>query len=102
MRTLEFVVDKQTLTKHGDFNGLVVGSKGYLQAWFKFTGDWAGYRKVAVFTCASGEYPVLLQGGPCTIPDEVTACATFKVRVVGRKDKYDLTTGRVTVIQRRH
>ena len=102
MRTLTFIVDKQMVTKQGDFGGLIAGTKGYLHAWFRFSADWSGTRKVAVFTCSTGEYPVLIVGGTCAIPDEVAACLTFKVYVVGRKNGQDITSSRVTVIQRRH
>lgn len=103
MRTLMFVVNKQHIEKQGDFSGLVAGSRGYLNASFKFSNDWAGYRKVAVFTCKSGEYPALIVGDRCAVPDEAAACPTFKVHVVGRGSSGDtVTSGRTTVIQRRH
>lgn len=102
MRTLSFVVDKQNLSKHGDFDGLVAGTKGYLHAWFRFSNDWAGSKRVAVFTCDKGTYPMLITGGTCVIPDEVTACSTFKVHVVGRRGDEDLKSSRVTIIQRRY
>lgn len=102
MRTLAFLVENQTLSKHGDFSGLVAGSKGYLHCWFRFSSDWAGYRKVAVFTCPTGEYPVLIVGGTCAVPDEAAACTSFKVHVVGRRNNDDIKSGRATVIQRRH
>ena len=103
MRTLEFVVDKQNISKQGDFSGLVAGTKGYLQARFSFSVDWASYRKGAVFTCCDGEFAALIEGGVCKVPDEAAACTTFKVHVVGRKsDGSEITSGRTTIIQRRH
>lgn len=102
MRTLNFVVDKQVLRKQGDFSGLVAGSHGYLQAQFSFSGDWSGYRKVAVFRCNGAEYPVLLSGNSCNVPDEAAAEPTFKVYVVGKRSDSQLRSGHVTVIQRRY
>ena len=102
MRYLDFVVDKQNIKKQGDFSGLVAGTKGYLLARFSFTSDWSRHRKVAVFTCRDGEHPVLLSGGVCQVPDEVAACGTFKVHVVGARGDDTIMSGRTTVIQRRH
>lgn len=102
MRVLEFAVDKQNITKRNDFSGLIAGSKGYLKARFSFSSEWNGYRKVAVFTCKTGEYPVLINGCMCDVPDEAAACNSFKVHVVGRRGNETMTSGRVTVIQRRY
>lgn len=102
MHTLQFRVDKQTLTKQDGFDGLVAGTRGYLRARFAFSTDWAGHRKVAVFSCAAGEFAVLISGNICDVPDEVAACSSFKVRCVGRSDTSTLTSTRVTVIQRRY
>lgn len=102
MRTLNFMVDKQILRKRGDFSGLVAGSHGYLLAQFSFSSDWSGYRKVAVFRCNGAEYPVLLSGNSCSVPDEAAAEQTFKVYVVGKRGDSQLRSGHVTVIQRRY
>lgn len=102
MRTLTFVVDKQTLRKSGDFDGLVAGTHGYLRAQFSFSGDWSGYRKVAVFKCRGAEYPVLLAGNACNVPDEAAACTSFRVYVVGKHGDTRLSSGIATVIQRRY
>lgn len=103
MHNLVFVVNKQNIEKREGFDGLVAGTKGYLQARFVFSSDWAGYRKVALFTCRNGEYPVLLSNtGTCPVPDEAAACSSFKVRIIGRRTDDTVTSGRVTVIQRRH
>lgn len=100
-RILNFAVDKQTLSKTGDFNGLVAGTKGYLVAMFNFSSDWQGYNKAAVFVCKNGDYPARIAGGTCLVPDEAAACASFKVYVVGRKGNATIRSSRVTVIQRR-
>ena len=103
MHRLTFVVNGQNLVKLKGFDGLVAGTKGHLQAHFTFTGDWSGLRKVAVFTCRSGEYPVLITNNTCMVPDEVAACESFKVHIVGKLlDGGKLPSSRVTVIQRRH
>lgn len=104
MRVLDFVVNKQNISKAPDcdFSGLIMGSSGYLQARFTFSPEWAGYRKAAVFTCRTGKYPVLVKGCVCNVPDEVAACSSFKVQVVGKRGDEVLPSGPVTVIQRRH
>ena len=102
MRVLDFKVNKQTISKHGDFSGLIAGTRGYLRARFAFSSEWANSKRVAVFSCADGEFPVLLKGNMCDVPDEAAACLSFKVRVVGRHDNDTMTSSRVTVIQRRY
>ena len=42
MRTLQFKVDGQNLSKDGDFSGLIAGTKGYLYAEYNFDGEWGG------------------------------------------------------------
>lgn len=101
MRILEFDVDKQKMTKQGDFSGLIAGSKGYLKARFSFSSEWNGYRKAAVFKCPTGEYPVLINGCMCDVPDEAAACTSFKVHVVGKRGGEMIKCAHVTVIQRR-
>ena len=103
MQVLDFVVNKQSISKspNCDFSNLIAGSKGYLQARFTFTKEWSGYRKAAVFICRTGEYPVLIDGGMCAVPDEAAACSSFKVTVVGKRNNDTITCGRATVILRR-
>lgn len=52
MRTLCFIVDGQKLACDPvcDFSGLVSNSRGYLLAKFRFSADWKGCKKVALFT----------------------------------------------------
>jgi hypothetical protein len=100
-RVLDFSVDKQKLSKTGDFSGLVAGSQGYLLARFATSSDWLGYIKAAVFTCEQGEFPERVIGGTCKVPDEAAACSSFKVHMVGRKGDTTIKSSRVTVIQRR-
>lgn len=101
MRVLDFAIEKQNIRKHGDFTGLVAGSKDYLQARFSFSSEWNGYRKAAVFTCQTGEYAEPINGCMCKVPNEVAAQCSFKVHVVGRRGDEGLLSARATVIQRR-
>lgn len=49
MRTLQFKVSGQSLSKDGDFSGLIAGTKGYLYTAYNFDGEWDGCKKAAVF-----------------------------------------------------
>lgn len=103
MRLLDFVVDKQSICKstNCDFTGLVAGTKGYLYARFGFSAEWRSIKKVAVFKCDSGEYPVIIKHGMCRVPDEVAAATSFKVTVIGRNNNKTMTCSHATVVQRR-
>lgn len=100
-RVLDFSVDRQRLSKDGDFSGLVAGSRGYLLARFSFSSDWQGYNKVAVFSCGDAEYPACITGGVCNVPDEAARRQSFRLYVAGRKGDTVIKSSRVTVIQRR-
>lgn len=86
MRTLCFIVDGQQLKRDPDcdFSGIVSNSKGYLQARFRFSRDWVGCKKVAIFTGIAGDKMVPLKNDACTIPDEVLTGGTVLVSVVGQ------------------
>lgn len=102
MRDLNFKVSGQKLSKEGDFDDIVVGSKGYLRACFAFNSEWKGFAKVAVFKPKDGdEVPAKINAsGECMIPDSVTDGAYIKVRVVGKnKDGQMITTGTVSFLQ---
>lgn len=103
MRILDFIVDKQCISKSPacDFSGLVGGTTGYLTARFKFSSEWNGYKRAAIFKYNGSNYPVALKNNMCEIPPEVTE-GSFKVTVGGiDKDGRKLTCDWVTVIQRR-
>ena len=102
LRTLNFEVNRQRITKSGDFNDIVAGSKGYLHASFVFSDDWDGCAKVAAFYDIDGnEYAVLIKNDECDIPDEVTDGRKFKLRLIGVKsDDYKIQTNDVTVFQK--
>lgn len=104
MRTLRFIVEDQIIKQdpNCDFNDLVPGTKGYLQAEFVFSPEWNGFVKVATFHSIMGkEYPpqVLKDGKTCTIPVEALKRRTFKVGVIGKKNGVNMTTNKVAVSQ---
>lgn len=103
MRVLDFNVDRQTISKSDtcDFSGLIAGSSGYLFARFKFSQEWTGYHKVAVFSNKSGEYPTKIRGGICEVPAEALTEDMFKVTVIGKRGSKYLPCDSTSVNQRR-
>lgn len=99
MRTLQFKVAGQKLSKDGDFSGLVAGTKGYLQTAYNFDREWNGCKKAAVFLRYDKEYPVPVMNGKCAVPDEITGYKRWKVYLVGEKARYRITTNEVEVKQ---
>lgn len=101
MRTLEFIVNTQLLSKSPecDFNHIVSGTSNYLTAHFAFSPEWDGCAKCASFWRGSKEYAVLLRNDMCRIPPEVLTGATFRVSVVGQFENYRITTNRVVIRQ---
>lgn len=88
MRTLQFIVEGQRLKPDpaSDFGGIVSNSRGYLRARFRFSADWAGCKKAAIFTGPDGEEAVALDGsGCCMIPDIALTGTVVQVSVVGQK-----------------
>lgn len=103
-RILRFIVEGQIVKRDPecDFDNLVPGTEGYLQAEFSFSKEWNGYVKAAAFFSIMGkEYPpeILKNGTRCTIPAEALKHRTFKISVVGRKDSNKLTTNKITITQ---
>ncbi len=101
MRTLKFIVDGQTLRPDPacNFDGLVPGSTGYLQAEFDFSAEWANRAKVVGFFSNLGkeyEPQVLKNGKYCVIPSEALAKSIFKVQIIGQ----DLSTHKLIVHQK--
>ena len=94
MRVLDFIATGQTLLRDPacDFGGIVAGSRGYLRARFHFSREWAGCKKVAVFTCKGKDYPAPLELNMCDIPEEALAGSAVQVYVVGRRPGYQITT----------
>lgn len=103
MRTLNFIVNAQAIEKDPscDFSGIVSGTKGYLQAEFNVSKEWAGCKMAAVFSCLGKEYPQPIMNGMCKIPEEALKWDKFGVRVVGQKENYRITTGEIKVNQER-
>lgn len=101
MRTLDFIVNAQLLSKSPecDFEDIVSGTSGYLTAHFTFSSEWDDCVKCASFWRGGKEYAVLLSNDICSIPSEVLTGATFKVCVVGQRKNYRITTNRVVVRQ---
>lgn len=105
MRTLEFIVEGQSirLNPDCDFDGLVPGTAGYLQAKFTFSPEWDDCVKVAAFFSNLGrEFParIITSEGTCPIPAEALKQSIFKVQVIGRHYDKTLTTNKVKVYQR--
>lgn len=107
MRLLKFIVNGQIIEKDPscDFDNLVPGSDGYLQAEFKFSPEWKDTVKIASFHSVLGkEYePQFIQFGKiCKIPAEALERRTFKISVTGvSKDggKTSIKTNKVAVCQ---
>lgn len=102
MRNLNFKVTGQKLSKEGDFENIVVGSKGYLKACFTFDSEWRGFAKVAVFKSnTSDEVPAKINAeGWCLVPDAVTDGAYISVKVLGKSKTVPLmTSGTVSFLQ---
>ena len=102
MRTLQFLVVEQSLTKSGDFSNIVKGTKGYLKCSFVFKGiSWIGVKAIAVFEANGKEFAVKIDAnGAYLVPDEVTDFDHFKVCVHGFKNTYKIVTNKSLVEQR--
>lgn len=103
MRTLEFNVNKQRLTKKSecDFSGIVAGSKNYLEAKFYFSPEWDECsRKVASFWNGDEEHAAFLNAdNTCVIPHEALTSNKFSVSVIGVNSSYRIGTNRSKVNQ---
>lgn len=108
MRTLEFNVSKQELSKKPgcDFSNIVAGSYGYLRAQFNFSGEeWENCEKSAHFWKDGQCFRVkLTEDGLCEeIPYQALRDKFFEVSVVGKrqgsKDRYFIETNKYKVKQ---
>lgn len=81
---LKFYVKNQTLV-YNQKEQTASGSKNYLYADFKFSNEWSGLSKTAVFVSADEtlRYHMLLEDGRCAVPSEVIAEGGFYVSVFG-------------------
>lgn len=104
MRVLEFIVDGQILTKNPscDFENIVSGTEGYLQAHFSFSPEWNGFVKAASFWRGNRECtPQLLEDGyTCVISADALTGSSFGVSIVGKKGTQVISTDRVEVKQK--
>lgn len=103
MRTLKFIVNGQLIEKDPkcNFEGLVPGSTGYLQAEFSFSNEWKGFAKAASFRSVLGnEYPpqMLKDGKTCIIPEEALKKRWFFIKIHGLKNDEMLVTNKVSVV----
>lgn len=101
MRRLIFNIDKQKLSRDStcDFSDIVRGTSDYLMVKFNFSPDWNRCVTVAVFGVADAEYPVAIVNNECLIPAEVLAGDSFRINVVGQRNKYRILTNTCTVWQ---
>lgn len=104
MRTLKFIVEGQIikLDPTCDFNDIVPGTEGYLQAKFDFSSEWDGCAKVAAFwRNGTVECPpqALQDGRTCIIPAEALKNRAFTVHVIGKRGDMKIATNKVRVIQ---
>lgn len=101
MRTLKFIVDGQSITKDPscNFKGLVPGTKGYLEAHFRFSDEWKECKKAVEFCSLSKKYAVPLFNGKCEIPEEALTWRVFSIEVYGVRDGYRIKTNKVEVLQ---
>ena len=104
MRVLDFKVYRQTIEcdPNCDFTGIAPGTRGYLSARFRFSTEWRGCKRVAIFTCRGKEYPTPIINGACVIPFEALLGNTVEVAVIGQCDSYRITTNKTSFKQEGH
>lgn len=102
MRVLCFNVTGQKIecAPDCDFSGIVSNSQGYLHAKFRFSAEWKGCKKVAVFTGAGEPCPVPILGETCEIPAAALTGRTVQVYVEGRRAGYRIPTNTLEFKQR--
>lgn len=104
MRTLNFKINGQRLSKDGDFSNIIKGTKGYLKCAFKTDDkDWINCRIIAVFETPNYEDAVVLKAdNTCVIPDKITDSDYFRLHVVGTKtgdNNYMIITNKELISQ---
>lgn len=105
MRTLKFIIDRNTLTQDSScsFEGLFPAPNQKIRAEFSFSPDWTNIPKVVAFYSMLGkEYPPQLidEDDHCMIPPEALNLPTFKLQVLGNNRGNILTTNTLTVYQK--
>ncbi len=99
MVTLEFSVDKHTLTRLDSEEIISNGNQVY-SCNFTFSSEWDNTEKTVTFRQDRAEIPVLLQGNSCTIPARVLRAnqdTEIQVGVFGVGDGYTLTSTLLTI-----
>ena len=94
MKTLNFIVNGQNLTKKEKFETVSM-TAGYLEAKFEFaTDDWEGTTKTAIFKSGDIIKSVVLSSDSCMIPEDILKnTGLIYVSVYGEKDDaYRITT----------
>lgn len=100
MRYLKFKVTAQIIEPVGDFSNLVPGTSNYLFSQFEFSEEWDSCVKVACFYDRKGEeYACEIRGNKCIIPKEVLVDRYFKLKVIGARGPYQITTNKLKVTQ---
>ena len=103
MRVLDFIVDKQILTKDPkcDFTNIIPGSKGYLRAKFGFSEDWDDCIKVVEFSYGKTEYPPqrIDESNECEIPPGALKNPSFNIGVFGRREGFEISTNKISIDQ---
>lgn len=104
MRTLRFIVDDQILKPdpNCDFDNLIPGTEGYLQAEFTFSKKWNNCAKIATFWSVMGVAyggEVLRDGKNCSIPADALKKRKFKIQIVGINRDLKLVTNKLVISQ---
>lgn len=104
MRTLHFIVDNNAIKPDPtcDFTGLFPGRNPNIRAEFTFSPEWKDKVKVAAFwSMLDTEYKpqVIEDDNSCIIPPEALSRAAFKIQVLGKKGKTNLSTKKIVVRQ---
>ena len=92
---IEFEIDGMRLTRTSDAY-VTEGSKNFVQLLFKFSDDWDGIDKWALFARDNKTYEVAIVDGKCIVPYECARTSgQFQLTVVGKE-----AAGDVIVIRR--
>lgn len=93
MKTLEFDVVQQSVTRIGDLSKIIRGSKGYLECLFNFDETWTGYKVIAMFESKNNTEVAIVENSICRVPDSMTDEDHFCMKLLGIKtiDNYTYT-----------
>lgn len=101
MRELKFIVNGMNMEKSNecDFSNIVKGTKGYLKAVFDLSDEWKDCSIAASFFQNGKEYPRMLIGNECTIPEQALKDNCFFVQLTGMKENFTIKTIKVLINQ---